>query len=225
VSRAPGFDARREVAIGLGSYAAYLLVRRLVWNDRGRRRAADNARRVVALEQSLGVHVEPAVQRAALRFPYVVHALNVGYAAGNVALNVGWLMLLYRRRDPAFVRERRAAVISFAGALPVFAAFPTAPPRTLDGFVDTLAGTKLALDHPSLVRFYNPIAAMPSHHVAFACVTGCGLAARATGRRGKLCWYAYPALVALTVIATANHFVADVAGGAALGAVSRRLAR
>ena len=218
-------DGRREIAIGLGSYAAYLLVRRLVWNERGRQRAAANARRVAAFERTVGIDVEPAVQRAALRFPYVVHALNVGYAAGNVALNVGWLMLLYRRRDPAFVRERRAAVISFAGALPLFAAFPTAPPRTLDGFVDTLAGTKLALDHPQLVRFYNPIAAMPSHHVAFAWVTGCGLAARATRRSTKLGWYAYPGLVALTVIATANHFVADVAGGAALGAASRRLAR
>jgi hypothetical protein len=225
MSGASGFDARREVAIGLGSYATYLLVRHLVWNDRGRRRAADNARRVVAFEQAIGVDVEPAVQRAALRFPYVVHALNVGYAAGNVALSVGWLILLYRRRDPAFARERRAAVIAFAAALPFFAGFPTAPPRTRDGFVDTLAGSKLALDHPLLVRFYNPIAAMPSHHVAFACVTGCGLASRAARRRGKLGWYAYPALVSLTVIATANHFVADVAGGAALGAVSRRLAR
>jgi hypothetical protein len=225
MTSATGFDVRREVAIGLGSYAAYLLVRRVVWNDRGRRRAAANARRVVAFEQTIGVDVEPAVQRAALRFPFVVNALNLGYAAGNVALSVGWLMLLYRRRDPAFARERRAAVIAFAGALPFFAAFPTAPPRTLDGFVDTLAGSKLALDHPLLVRLYNPIAAMPSHHVAFAWVTGCGLAARATRRRGKLGWYAYPTVVALTVIATANHFVADVAGGAALGAISRRLAR
>jgi hypothetical protein len=219
------FDARREIAIGLGSYAAYLLVRRLVWNERGRRRAETNARRVATFERRMGVDVEPAVQRAALRIPYVVHALNIGYAAGNVALNVGWLMLLYRRRDPAFGRERRAAVISFVGALPVFAAFPTAPPRTLEGFVDTLAGTKLALDHPRLVRLYNPIAAMPSHHVAFAWVTGVGLAARATRRSGRLVWYAYPGLVALTVVATANHFVADVAGGAALGALSRRLAR
>jgi PAP2 superfamily len=223
--RAERFDGQREIAIGLGSYAAYLIVRRMVWNERGRRRAAANARRVVAFEQAVGIAVEPAVQRVALRFPYVVRVLNVGYAAGNVALSVGWLMLLYRRHDPSFVRERRAAVISFAGALPFFAALPTAPPRTLDGFVDTLAGTKLALDHPLLVRFYNPIAAMPSHHVAFAWVTGCGLAVRATRRRGKLVWYAYPGLVALTVIATANHFVADVASGAALGALSRRLTR
>jgi len=219
------FALRREVAIGLGSYGAYLLVRRIVWNAPGRRRATANAARVVAFEKIIGVDVEPSVQRAALRFPLIVSALNAGYAICNVALSVGWLILLFRRRDPAFHRERRAALIAFAGALPFFAVFPTAPPRTLDGFVDTLAGTKLALDHPVLIRLYNPIAAMPSHHVAFACVTGFGLAARASRRTTKLAWYAYPAVVALTVISTANHFVADVAGGAALGALARRLAR
>jgi len=121
---------RREVAIGLDSYAAYLLVRRLVWNDAGRRRALANAERIVHLEQRLGVDIEPAVQRAAMRLPKLVDALNAAYAAGNVTLSVGWLVRLYRRRDPSFVRERRAAVLAFAGALPVFAAFPTAPPSS-----------------------------------------------------------------------------------------------
>lgn len=220
-----GFDGRREIAIGLAAYAAYLLVRRSVWNERGRRRAADNARRIAAVEHRIGVDVERAVQRAALRFPYAVHVLNVGYAAGNVALSVGWLMVLYRRRDPGFRRERRAAVVAMLGAVPCFAAFPTAPPRTLDGFVDTLAGSGRGLGHPLLMRFYNPIAAMPSQHVAFAWVTGVGLAGRATRRGGKLGWYAYPGLVGLIVISTANHFVADVVAGAALGAVARRLTR
>jgi hypothetical protein len=196
-----------------------------VWNQRGRDRATNNAERLVELERAIGVDVEPRVQRAALRLPALVRVLNAGYAAGNVALSVGWLILLYRRRDPAFHRERRAAVIAFAGALPFFAAFPTAPPRTRDEFVDTLAGTKLPLDHPLLVRLYNPIAAMPSHHVAFAWVTGFGLARRTSRRTAKLGAYAYPALVSLTVVATANHFLADVAAGAALGAAARRFAR
>ncbi len=216
---------RREIGIGLASYAAYLLVRRLVWNERGRDRAVSNAARVARVERAAGVDVESGVQRVALRFPSLVHVLNAGYAAGNVALSVGWLMLLFHRRDPAFTRERQAAVIAFAGALPFFAAFPTAPPRVLDGYVDTMAGTRFALDRPFLVRFYNPIAAMPSHHVAFACVTGAGLAARATTRRSAAAWRAYPLAVAVVVVATGNHFVADVAGGAMLGALARRLSR
>ena len=45
----------------------------------GRVRARANAERIVALEERLGVDVEPVVQRALLRFPRLVHGLNVGY--------------------------------------------------------------------------------------------------------------------------------------------------
>lgn len=215
----------REAAGALAAYGAYLLVRRHVWNDAGRARATRNAQLVVELEQRAGLHVEPRLQRAALRVPRLVDVLNAGYAAGNVALSVGWLLRLHRRRDPAFTGERRAALVAFLGALPVFAAFPTAPPRTLEGFVDTMAQRGLSLDHPFLVRFYNPIAAMPSHHVAFAVVTGMGLARRARGPRRRAAWRSYPGVVAVVVMATGNHFVADVAAGAALGALARRFAR
>ncbi len=95
----------------------------------------------------------------------------------------------------------------------------------IPGFVDTLASRGWHLDHPFLVRFYNPVAAMPSHHVAFAVVTGMGLARRARGRRGRILWRSYPAAVSLVVIATGNHFAADAAAGALLGTVARQVAR
>jgi PAP2 superfamily len=218
-------SGRREAAFGLGAYGCYLLVRKLVWNERGRSRATENAKRVVALEQRLGVAVEPQIQQVALRVPRLVDVLNAGYAAGNVALSVGWLLRLYHRRDPSFRAERRAALFAFCVALPFFALFPTAPPRTLDGFVDTMAERGMSLDHPLLIRFYNPIAAMPSHHVAFALVTGVGLAARGQTKLRRTAWRGYPVGVALVVVATGNHFVADVAGGALLGALARRVAR
>ena len=216
---------RKEIALGLGAYAAYLAVRRAVWTEAGRARAQRNAGRLIDLERRLGLFVEPRLQAVALRAPRVVDALNAGYAAGNVALSVGWLMRLYARGDDGFGRERRAAVIAFIAALPVFLAFPTAPPRTQDGFVDTLADRGIDLGHPWLVRLYNPIAAMPSHHVAFAVVTGEGLAARATGRCVRGLWRGYAPLVAIVVVATGNHFVVDVVAGAALGGLARRLAR
>jgi hypothetical protein len=218
-------SGRREVAIGLGAYAAYLGVRHLVWTERGRARAAANARRIADVERRLHLDVEADVQRVLLRNPRLVRALNAGYAAGNVALSVGWLIRLYRRRDPAFLGERRAALVAFGGALPWFALFPTAPPRTLEGFVDTFGGAGRGLDHPLLVRLYDPIAAMPSHHLAFAVVTGRGLARRRRSRLGRWGWSAYPAAVAVVVVATANHFVLDVLGGATLGAVARRVTR
>jgi hypothetical protein len=218
-------DGRREVVLGLVAYAAYLAVRHARWNDDGRARARANALRLQAIERRLHVDVEAAVQRVALRVPGAAAALNAGYAVGNVALSVGWLIALFRRGDPAYRRERRAALAAFTAALMVFAVLPVAPPRTLDGFVDTTGGERQGLDHPLLVKFFNPIAAMPSEHLAFATITGLGLAGRAGGRVAPLAWRCYPAAVGFVVVATANHFVVDVVAGAALGAVARRLTR
>ena len=219
------FSLRREVALGLGAYALYLLVRRLVLAADGRARARRNAERIVRAEEKVGIHVEPAVQRALLRFPRLVHGLNVGYALFNVSLTVGWLAVLYRRRDPEYHRLRRACLLAHVAAEPVFLLFPTAPPRVLDGFVDTLSEVSgVDLEHPFLVRFYNPVAALPSLHVAFAVLTGAAMAKRADSAAVKGAACAYAPLVSLVVAGTGNHYVLDAVAGAALGLGARRVA-
>jgi hypothetical protein len=219
------YSLKREVTLGLGVYAVYLLVRWIVLRADGRARARRNAERVVRLEERSGLHVEPRVQDALLRFPRLMHGLNVGYAVLNVSLTVGWLVFLYRRRDPGFHRLRRACVLAHLGAQPIFFLFPTAPPRVLDGFVDTLSELSgLDLEHPLLVRFYNPVAALPSLHVAFATVTGAAIAERAGSPALRAAGYAYAPLVSVVVAGTGNHYVLDCVSGAALGAAARRLA-
>jgi hypothetical protein len=218
------FSLRREVTLGLAVYGVYLLVRWLVLRARGRARARVNAERIVALEKRLGVGVEPALQRAVLRAPRVVHALNLGYGVFNVSLTVGWLVVLYRRRDPSYHRIRRACVLAHLGAQPIFLLFPAEPPRALDDFVDTLSEVSgLDLEHPFLVRFYNPVAAMPSLHVAFAVLTGAAIAERAGSGPVRAAAYAYPGLVTAVVAATGNHYVLDAVAGAVLGSAARSL--
>ena len=218
-------SARREVALALGAYGLYLLVRRAVMNPTGQNRARRNAEAVMAAERRLGCDIAPRVHEVALRAPRAVGVLNAGYALGNTALSVGWLILLFRRRDPVYPRERRALLAAFMGALPVFLALPTAPPRHQEGFVDTLEASGVDLDHPQLVHFYNPIAAMPSHHMAFAVVTGLGLASRAGRPLGRAAWLGYAPAVGTIVVATGNHYLLDVAAGAALGLVARWVTR
>jgi PAP2 superfamily len=216
------FSSRREVTLGLAAYGLYLFVRWLVLRGDGRERSRRNAERVVELEARLGVEVEPAVQRALLRYPRLVHGLNVGYALFNVTLTVGWLAALYRRRDPGYHRLRRACVVAHAGAQPVFFLFPTAPPRVLDGFVDTLSEVSgIDIEHPLLIRLYNPVAALPSLHVAFAVLTGAAIAERAGSPVAKAAAYSYAPLVSLVVIGTGNHYAADAVAGAVLGAAAR----
>ena len=218
------FSLRREVALGVLVYSVYLLVRRLALHGDGRERARRNAERIVALEERTRIHVEPALQRAVLRVPRVVHGLNVGYGLFNVTLTVGWLMHLYRRRDPEYHRLRRACVLAHLGAQPFFLAFPTEPPRVLDGFVDTISEVSgFDIEHPLLVRFYNPVAAMPSLHVAFAVVTGAEIASRTESHLVKAAAHAYAPLVAIVVAGTGNHYVLDAVAGAALGAAARRV--
>jgi len=216
---------KRELALGALVYAIYLLVGKLVLRSNGRLRARRNAERIVELEKRVGLHLEPAVQRALLRFPRAMHALNIGYGVFNVSLTVGWLVLLYRRRDPDYRRLRRACLFAHLGAQPVFLLFPTAPPRVLDGFVDTLAEVSgFDLEHRVLVRLYNPIAAVPSLHVAFAVVTASELAARRRSPAVKAAAYSYPPLVSLVVAGTGNHYLLDAVAGAALGSAARRIA-
>lgn len=218
------FSLRRELALGLSVYALYLLVARLVLRRNGRARALRNAECIVAFQERTGLAVEPSVQRALLRFPRVVHGLNVGYGLFNVTLTVGWLVLLYRRRDDGYHRFRRTCLLAHVGAQPVFLLVPTAPPRVLDGFVDTMSEVSgLDLEHPLLVRFYNPVAAMPSLHVAFAVVTGAEIAERTDSRVVKALAHSYAPLVATVVAGTGNHYVLDAVAGAALGVAARRL--
>ena len=218
------FSLRREVTLGLAVYALYLLVARRVLRGDGRARARRNAERIVALEERLGIDVEPAVQRTLLRYPRLVHGLNLGYGRFNVTLTVGWLVVLYRRRDERFDRFRRACLLTHLGAQPVFLLLPTAPPRVLDEFVDTLSEVSgLDLEHPLLLRFYNPVAAMPSLHVAFAVVTGAEIAERSGSVVVRTAARAYAPFVATVVAGTGNHYALDAIAGAALGAAARRL--
>jgi PAP2 superfamily len=225
-SRAKGrFSGRREVAIGLGVYAVYLAARAIKLRTGGRERAASNAERIVALERRLGLDVEPELQRLLLPRTRLLAVLNVAYIVLNVGLTVGWLIRLYRRRDAEFHRLRRAAVLTTLGAQPVFLLFPVAPPRTLDHFVDTIEEVSgLDLDRGLVAELYDPIAAMPSIHVAYAVVTAAGIAATARSAPARRLAGAYPPLVALVVFTTANHYVLDALAGAALAGAALRLA-
>lgn len=101
-------------------------------------------------------------------------------------------------------------------------AFPVAPPRMLPGFVDT----QVALhpwglyDSSPMARLSNPYAAMPSLHTGWA--VWCALAVIFLVRSWPIRALAacYRLATGTVVLATANHYLLDVAGGVLAVAVA-----
>lgn len=198
-------------------YAAVLAVRAMAVRPAGRRRARRNAARIVRLERRLRLHVEPAIQRRALRFSSVVGAANIAYVAANIGCTLGVLAVLLRCDDPSYPALRRSVCGAMLAAQIPFALFPVEPPRRLRHIVDTARdGAGLDLDGP-VSRFYNPVAAMPSIHLAWAVISAEGLRRCSPHPLVRRAGRAYPPAVAALVIVTGNHFVLDVVAGAALG--------
>jgi membrane-associated phospholipid phosphatase len=207
-------------------YATYLLVRAVVVNPRGRELAARNARRLVALERRVGIHVEPEIQRLLLpRHRRVVGVLNVAYVTLNVVLTLGGHYRLFVARNPEYYSVRRATVIGMLAAQPVFLLFPAEPPRKQEHLVDTVEEvTGVDLESGIVVRLYNPIAAMPSIHMIFAICTSAGVLASSSSRLLRTVAWSYPPAVGFTVLVTANHYVLDIVAGTAIAIGAAKLA-
>jgi membrane-associated phospholipid phosphatase len=212
-----------QVAIWFGFAAAYQAVRGLA--DRGSRQAFANARRVIDVERYLGALFEPKLQRPVVDAGgLLLHAVNWTYWLSQfVAVGLA-LLWIYLRRNDAYLTVRNALIVTNTIGLVGYIALPTAPPRLFPGlgFTDTLAQAE-ALNHGSgLVRLAsNPFAAMPSLHAADALIIGLALAATARHALPKVLCLAWPAWVAFSLIATANHFWLDIVAGSVVALTGR----
>jgi hypothetical protein len=112
-------------------------------------------------------------------------------------------------------------------AVPIYALFPTAPPRLAGvGIVDTVsAGGPMKLDSGAATALANQFAAVPSLHVGFAFAIGIAVAAALRHPALRVAALLWGPLVLLTVVATGNHFVFDAVAGLVLTAVGYGLSR
>jgi hypothetical protein len=223
-------DLLRQIAlIGL-AYGAYSLVRGLV---EGKATAAfQHARDLIQVERTLHVFVEPSVQAWASGSHALMDFSSWLYVNAQTSITLAALIYLYMRHNRSFYFVRNMFAIAMLIALVGYAVFPTAPPRFLPewGFIDSVSDfTGVHVNHQSasLSTLFNPYAAVPSMHVAFALMIGYPLASLSRTRIARILWRLYPLLIAFVIVATANHFLLDAvlgaltAGASALGA--RRL--
>ena len=89
------------------------------------------------------------------------------------------------------------------------------------GTIKSISG--FDLDAGWIARLYNPVAAFPSIHMAFAVVSAAGVRALSRDPAVRAAAAVYPPAVAFTIFGTGNHYVLDAAAGCALGAAAVRV--
>lgn len=210
-----------ELALGLGVFGVYSLVAGTSWLDRGSA-AREHARDVLGLERLLHLDVEMGLNHQLAPHQVLRVVANYEYAISYVISAFVLLTWLWVKRPEVYRWARTSFVwLNLLGVL-CFAAYPLQPPRLLggNGFVDTvrLGHTWGSWGSP-LVGHANQLAAMPSLHVAWALWVSVVLAVVHGGWRTQLISAGHVLLTAWVVMASANHYLLDVAGAVLLVAL------
>jgi hypothetical protein len=186
--------------------------------------ALHNAASVLALERSLNISPELALDRWFASHATLGLVLSYYYVAAHFFVTFGLLAYLWWRKPRAYRPLRTQLVIINLIGFVVFWLFPVAPPRMLasDGFRDIIAITGAVGDFHTgaLATTADQYAAMPSLHIAWAswCAVVVWTVFRSRIARGlALC---YPFVTAFVVLATGNHFLLDVFAGAVVAAAA-----
>ena len=218
----PRIRLSRRAAVQIGVFLlAYLLYSAARWLTVGDLSAAKaHAHWIVHLEDHLGVADEASVQRA-LSGTWVIWVLNHLYLAAQLVVVPGALVFVYRRSRPIYERLRNTILATWLISIPVYAAFPVAPPRLAGiGMVDTITTqTGFAMDSKLTTSFYNQLAAVPSLHVGFAVAVGIAVASAVRNPVARTLALLWGPTIGLAVVATGNHFVFDIAAGLAASAL------
>ena len=219
------FDLLRQIVLFCGAYYLYRLVRGLVDGDAAA--AFDNARTLVDIERALGLFFEPGLQAWALGQSWLIDASNWMYVNSHFTITTVFLAWLYLARNPFFYFVRNMFMVAMGLALVGYLAYPTAPPRFMPewGFTDTVEQFVGQAGSNAAHVFYNPFAAVPSMHVAFALMIAATAVRLVKPKPLKVLWATYPLIVTVVVVVTANHFWLDVALGVVVALLSAAAAQ
>lgn len=219
----------REVLVLVAVYLMYDAVRMLVAAGHGQ--AFADAHQVLGIERAVHLAHERTVNHAASAQPVLGVSMSYAYATLHYLVTPVVLIWLWKRRPRQYARARTMLVAATLLGLVGFWLFPTAPPRMLPGFVDTLARyhewgwwSGDASAPKGLGGATNEFAAMPSLHVGWAAWCGWQVARNTARRRLQALAVAYPIFIVAVVIGTANHYIADALAGLAVIIIGAGLA-
>jgi hypothetical protein len=206
-------SGRRELAIFAAAYLTYFGVRAATQG--AAQRAVANALDLMHLERLLHLDVEGSVQAVVAGSHTLVDAANGLYIWGHWPLLIIGGVVLFHLGPEHYYRLRNVCLLSGAFGLIVFALFPVAPPRLApSGLVDTVTLHARAYRTVLPASLVNEYAAMPSFHAGWNLILGVELFRSTRNLALRAFAVAMPAAMAFAVVATANHYVLDVVGGA-----------
>jgi hypothetical protein len=189
--------------------------------------AFSNARAIVDFEQSTGLFFEQGLQAWAMGQRVLIDMANFMYVNSHFVMTTGALVWLYLRHNDRFYFVRNMFMVAMGLALIGYVLMPTAPPRFFPelGFVDTIAYyVNVQHDSGLVALFFNPYAAVPSMHVAFALMVSVPALLVVRNRIAKVLWGLYPLLVTFVVLVTGNHWFMDAVAGAFVAGASALVA-
>jgi hypothetical protein len=203
------------------TYAAYSQVRLAATggsNSAGRAEAEENGMQVYDVERVLHLDIERWVNHTVVGIDWLRDFLDQYYTSFHFVVPLAVLAVLYWRRPGDYRWARSALGFATLLALVGFWLYPLAPPRLMPtlGFIDTVHGTQdfSQPDYGTLTALTNQYAAMPSLHFGWSLWCGVVVAVLASRWWMKALGLLHPLLTALSIVATANHWVLDAAGGA-----------
>jgi PAP2 superfamily len=227
----PRGGALGQVALVVGAWIFYSLARSLSGDDVDA--AISRGRLLQHWDSLLGFGWTIDLNHWVTDHALFAVPMTLEYASLHYLVTPLVLVWLWRSHPETYRPALLALLAMSAAGLVVYIGLPVAPPRLLPGsdWIDTMdawshigwwggAGSAPA----GLGHLTDQYAAMPSLHVGWA--VWCAWVWRRAARNGtlrRLAWI-YPATVAVTVVATANHYVLDVAAGTALALAACELA-
>ena len=181
-----GSDALLQLSLFVMADILYETVRGVAESNAAT--AFANARGIVELEQSTGLFFEHGLQTWAMGQRALIDFANFMYVNSHFVMTTTVLVWLYLRHNERFYFVRNMFMVAMGLALVGYVLMPTAPPRFFPelGFVDTIAYyVNVQHDSGLVALFFNPYAAVPSMHVAFALLISIPTMLIVKNRRGQ----------------------------------------
>ncbi|WP_063735130.1 bifunctional glycosyltransferase 87/phosphatase PAP2 family protein [Streptomyces sp. RTd22] len=198
-------------------YFAYSWIRAHAPDERGI--AEGHGHQVLSIESFLHIDIEHWFNLLVADTPWLRDGMNWYYSTFHFLIPLSLLGWLYLRRPATYRWARTPLAFATLLALVGFWLYPLAPPRLMGlGYVDTAHGPQ-DLSNPdfgALTKLSNQYAAMPSLHVGWSLWCGVVIALVAPYLWMKILGMLYPLLTVAVIVGTANHYVLDAVGGAAV---------